>query len=171
MTAVQGLAIHEVCFTEIESFLSVLSRALLLSLLLFSVPLGPPPEVSSSWLQPWFCMAVCVCVCVCVCAQSCSHAQLLPALWIVAHQAPPSMGLSQQEYWSGLLVPPPGNLPGPGIEPVHLVSLHWQTDSLPLHHLGSPRGWLPVWLTSSSCHCSLGVSLSASQSQHQTLSD
>ena len=93
--------------------------------------------------------------CLCLCAQSCSHTQRLPTLWIVAHQAPPSMGLSQQEYWTGLLVPPPGNLPGPGIEPVYLVSLHWQTDSLPLHHLGSPRGWLPVWLTSSSCHCSL----------------
>ena len=23
-------------------------------------------------------------------------------MWIVAHQAPPSMGFSRQEYWSGL---------------------------------------------------------------------
>ena len=28
-----------------------------------------------------------------------------------------SMGLSQQEYWSGLPFPPPGDLPDPGIEP------------------------------------------------------
>ena len=27
------------------------------------------------------------------------------------------MGLSQQEYWSGLPFPPPGDLPSPGIEP------------------------------------------------------
>ena len=32
------------------------------------------------------------------------------------HQAPPSMGLSRQEYWSWLSLPPPGNLPDPGIE-------------------------------------------------------
>ena len=33
--------------------------------------------------------------------------------WTVAHQAPLSMGFSQQEYWSGLLCPPPGDLPDP----------------------------------------------------------
>ena len=32
-------------------------------------------------------------------------------------QAPPSMGLSRQESWSGLPFPPPGNLPDPGIKP------------------------------------------------------
>ena len=44
------------------------------------------------------------------------------ALWIVALQAPLSMGFSRQEYWSGLPCPPPGNLPGPGIKPTFLVS-------------------------------------------------
>ena len=33
------------------------------------------------------------------------------------HQAPPSMGFSRQEYWSGLPFPSPGNLPDPGSEP------------------------------------------------------
>ena len=33
------------------------------------------------------------------------------------HHAPPSMGFSRQEYWSGLPFPPPGDLPDPGIEP------------------------------------------------------
>ena len=37
--------------------------------------------------------------------------------WTVAHQAPLSMGFSQ-EYWSGLLFPAPGDLPNPGIEPI-----------------------------------------------------
>ena len=37
--------------------------------------------------------------------------------WTVAHQAPPSMGFSRQEYWSGLPFPSPGDLPEPGIEP------------------------------------------------------
>ena len=34
----------------------------------------------------------------------------------IACQAPLSMEFSRQEYWSGLLCPPPGNLPDPGIE-------------------------------------------------------
>ena len=35
-----------------------------------------------------------------------------------SHQAPPSLGFSRQEYWSGWSFPPPGYLPDPGIEPV-----------------------------------------------------
>ena len=35
---------------------------------------------------------------------------------LIASQAPLSMGLSRQEYWSGLPFPPPGNLPNPGIQ-------------------------------------------------------
>ena len=44
-------------------------------------------------------------------------------LWIVASQAPLSMGFSRQEYWSGLPRPPPGDLPKPGIEPTSVISL------------------------------------------------
>ena len=36
--------------------------------------------------------------------------------WTVACQAPLSMAFSRQEYWSGLPVPSPGDLPNPGIE-------------------------------------------------------
>ena len=32
------------------------------------------------------------------------------------------MEFSRQEYWSGLLCPPPGDLPNPGIEPTSLMS-------------------------------------------------
>ena len=35
----------------------------------------------------------------------------------VAYQAPPSMGFSRQEYWSGLPFLSPGDLPDPGIKP------------------------------------------------------
>ena len=34
-----------------------------------------------------------------------------------ACQAPLSLGFYRQEYWSGLLYPPPGERPNPGIEP------------------------------------------------------
>ena len=36
--------------------------------------------------------------------------------WTVAHQAPPPMEFSRQEYWSVLSLPSPGDLPNPGIE-------------------------------------------------------
>ena len=34
--------------------------------------------------------------------KSCSSARLLAAPWTAAYQAPPSMGFSRQEYWSGV---------------------------------------------------------------------
>ena len=43
-------------------------------------------------------------------------------LWTVARQAPLSMRFSRQEYRSGLLFPPPGDLSDPGIEPPYPVS-------------------------------------------------
>ena len=46
-----------------------------------------------------------------------SRVRLFATLWTVAYQAPPSVGFSRQEYWSGLPFPSPGDLPDPGIEP------------------------------------------------------
>ena len=43
-------------------------------------------------------------------------------LWSIAHQVPLSVGLSRQEYWSGLPCPPPEDLPNPGTEPASLKS-------------------------------------------------
>ena len=45
------------------------------------------------------------------------------APWTVARQAPLSMGFDQQEYWSGLPFPSPGDLPKPGIERVDRKSV------------------------------------------------
>ena len=47
---------------------------------------------------------------------SLSRVRLFATPWTVAYQAPPSMGFSRQEYWSGLPFPSPGDLPDPGIE-------------------------------------------------------
>ena len=51
-----------------------------------------------------------------------SCALLFATPWIVASQAPLSMGFSRQEYWSRLPRPPPGDLPNPGIKPTPLTS-------------------------------------------------
>ena len=46
-----------------------------------------------------------------------SRIRLFATPWTVTYQAPPSMGFSRQEYWSGVPFPSPGDLPDPGIEP------------------------------------------------------
>ena len=57
------------------------------------------------------------------CVLSCFiHIRLFETLRTVDRQAPLSMGLSRQKYWSGLLYPPPGDLPDLGIEPMPLIS-------------------------------------------------
>ena len=45
----------------------------------------------------------------------------------------------RQECWRGLSFPPPRSLPDNGSSPYLLHLLHWQADSLPLSHLGSPN--------------------------------
>ena len=53
-----------------------------------------------------------------VCELSCSAvSDSFVTPWTVVHQAPLFMGLSQQEYCSGLLFPPPGDFPQLGMEP------------------------------------------------------
>ena len=65
--------------------------------------------------------------------KSLSRVRLFATPWTVAYQAPPSMGFSRQEYWSGLPFPSPGDLPNPGIEP---GSPGLRADALP----SEPRG-------------------------------
>ena len=45
--------------------------------------------------------------------------QLFSAPWTVALHAPLSMGFPRQEYWRGLLFPPPKDVPNPGMEPMY----------------------------------------------------
>ena len=59
---------------------------------------------------------------VCVCTQSLGHVRLFATPWAAAQEAPVSMEVSRQEYWSGLLFPPPGDLPNPGTESVSPAS-------------------------------------------------
>ena len=71
-------------------------------------------------MAPWtigFSVFSLVMVMVMVMVKSLSRVQLFATPWTVAYQAPPSMGFSRQEYWSGLPFPSPGDLPNPGIEP------------------------------------------------------
>ena len=56
--------------------------------------------------------------------KSLSHVQPSSTPWTAAYQAPPSMGFSRQEYWSGVPLPSPRkNIPQ------HNKSHIWQTHS------------------------------------------
>ena len=50
-----------------------------------------------------------------------SRIRLFATPWTIAHQAPLSVEISKQEYWSGLPLPTPGDLPNPVIELESLV--------------------------------------------------
>ena len=67
--------------------------------------------------------------------KSLSRVRLFATPWMVAYQAPRSMGFSRQEYWSGLPFSSPGDLPNPGIKP---RSPALQTDALLSEPLGKP---------------------------------
>ena len=51
-----------------------------------------------------------------------SHIWLFANPWTAARQVPLSLGLSRQEYWSGLPFPTPEDPPDAGIEPMSSVS-------------------------------------------------
>ena len=68
--------------------------------------------------------------------KSLSRVQLFATPWTVVYQAPPSIGFSKQQYWSGLLFPSPGDLPNPGIEP---GSTTLQADTLSSEPPGKPK--------------------------------
>ena len=63
------------------------------------------------------------------------HVRLFLIPWTVAYQVSPSTGFSSQEYWSGWLLPSPGDLPNPDSEP---GSPALQADALPSEPPGKP---------------------------------
>ena len=92
--------------------------------------------VAISFFTIYICMCVCVCVCVYCC---CLVAKLCPTL-LRPHGLKPTRlfypwDFPRQDYWSGLPLPSPRDLPDPGIKP---VSPELQADSLPLSRKGSP---------------------------------
>ena len=78
--------------------------------------------------------------------KSLNRVRLFATPWTVAYQAPPSMGFSRQEYWSGVPLPSPGDLPYPGIEP---WSPAFQADALTSEPPGKPLYFFLISIFSS----------------------
>ena len=79
-----------------------------------------------------------------MCAQYLSRVPLFVTLWTVACQAPLSVELFRQEYWSGLPFPSPGDFPDQGTEPASLASPASPSRFLPPCHLGRSISYTPV---------------------------
>ena len=84
--------------------------------------------------------------------KSLSHVRLFATPWSVAHRAPPFMGFSRQEYWSGLPFPSPGDLPNPGMEP---RSPALQADALTSEPPGKPGHLIGLIITLELTLCQL----------------
>ena len=82
------------------------------------------------------------------CAKSLQLGLNLCNLWTIAHQAPLFMRFSRQEYWSGLLCPPPEDLPNLGTE---LQSPALQANSLTPEPPGKPNDSRYVSIKITSC--------------------
>ena len=70
-----------------------------------------------------------------MCTHFFSNVWLFVTPWTIVHQASLFMGLSYQEYWSGLHFLLQGIFLTQGLNLCLLKLLHWQLDSLPLTHM------------------------------------
>ena len=80
--------------------------------------------------------------------KSLSPVRLFVTPWTVAYQAPPSMGFSRQEYWSGWPFPSPGDLAGDLGSIPGLGRSSGEGNSYPLQY-SSIRAWRIRWTTQS----------------------
>ena len=84
--------------------------------------------------------------------KSLSRVQLLATPWTAAYQAPPSMGFSRQEYWSGVPLPSLYSNPSLGSVYFHFSNLSC-SEHFPLsllsysHHLTWIRIKSPQWFS------------------------
>ena len=85
------------------------------------------------------------------------------------------MGFARKEYWSGLPLPPPGDLPNPGIEP---VSPALAGEFFTPEPLGKPffgKFWLyklvsPLWVSCIANMCSVAKAVTCSRNPRSLLS-
>ena len=120
-----GYSVHEIFQTRILAAKLLQSCPTLCNPIDGSPPGSPVPGILQARTLEW--------VAICFSnawkwkmkVKSLSRLCLLATPWTAAYQAPPSMGFSRQEHWSGsgLLFPTPGYFPDPRIEPTFLASV------------------------------------------------
>ena len=100
------------------------------------IALLPPTHLVVTYFQTWSNNPLCVCVCVCVCSvmsNSLWPYGLQPTRLLCPWDSPgKNIGVGCCALLQGIF-------PTQGSNPSLLHLLHWQEDSLPLRHLGSPK--------------------------------
>ena len=100
-------------------------------MLILFLPLKNTSNARANYFKEYLCCRVIMHT------QLLSHVGLFVTPQTVVHQAPLSIEFSQLEYCSGLPFPSQGISLTQAVNP---CLLQWQADSLPLIHLGIPRG-------------------------------
>ena len=122
---------------EFGTYSSILLELVLISLVHYNLTAMQSPKVGKNMeISLRKCWVTFISINCDINKWSCSVVSDSVTPWTVAHQAPPSMEFSRQEYWSGLPFPSPGDLPNPGIE---LGSPALQADALPSEPPGNQK--------------------------------
>ena len=90
--------------------LSLFSRVRLCDPIDGSPPGSPVPGILQARTLEWVAISFSNAVKWTVKVKSLSHVRLWATPWTAAYRAPPSMGFSRQEYWSGVPSPSPGHV-------------------------------------------------------------
>ena len=92
----------------------------------------------SSIFQPLVCVCVCVCVCACACVHACAESCPTPCDPMDCSLPGSSVhGIFQARILEQVAISYSWGSSQPG-DQTSVSCLHWQADSLPLSHLGSP---------------------------------
>ena len=93
-----------------------------------------------------------------------SHVTLFVTPWTVARQPPLSMEFSRQEYWSGLPLPSPGDIPDPGTEPwsLRFFTIMMVAGVLFIYLVYFAHWWIPR-TDSGHRSCSMLISMTTSK--------
>ena len=87
-----------------------------------SPPGFPIPGILQAWTLEWVAISFSSAWKWKVKVKSLSHVWLCATPWTAAYQAPPSMGFSRQEYWSGVPLPSPRRLFSSLLSAIRVVS-------------------------------------------------
>ena len=108
-----------------------------------SPPGSPVPRILQARTLEWVAISFCNAWKWKVKVKSLSRVWLFETPWTAAYQAPPSMGFSRQEYWSGVPLPSPSSQLGPVQIALdnslsHLTLIFFSFVKLTWWHLYSP---------------------------------
>ena len=99
-----------------------------------SPPGSPVPEILQARTVEWVAISFSNAWKWKVKVKSLSRVRLFATPWTAAYQAPPSIGFSRQEYWSGVPLPSPYPLYSPLFFPITFITIYYNIHLFSLSH-------------------------------------